>query len=103
MVEWCGRTEPGRCACGLYHVTITDQNGKDSIAHFILEFPTDCELYYDNNCRPGNIAEGKNTKQSSTFMGATAGRAIDGNTDGLFANGSVTSTLAGFQNWWSPV
>ncbi|GIW41612.1 MAG: hypothetical protein KatS3mg076_2189 [Candidatus Binatia bacterium] len=47
-----------------------------------------------------NVALGKSASQSSTLEGASAGRAVDGNTDGNFWNGSVTHTGANFQAWW---
>lgn len=47
-----------------------------------------------------NLALGQPATQSSTFGGGEAGRAVDGNTDGNFANGSVTSTGPDAQAWW---
>jgi hypothetical protein len=104
-VEWStGNTsyELGDVAPGMYSITITQPGNIDSIAFFNLEYPTDCELYYDQQCRPGNYAPGKSlAKQSSTQQNFVAALAVDGNTDGDLANGSVSSTLAGFQNWLS--
>ena len=48
-----------------------------------------------------NVAEGKDATQSSTFSSATADLAVDGNTDGVYGNGSVTHTsLSGTNAWW---
>jgi len=49
-----------------------------------------------------NMALGKPTSQSSTAFGGVSSRAVDGNTDGNWANGSVTSTASGTgtNNWW---
>jgi hypothetical protein len=48
-----------------------------------------------------NVALGKNATQSSTFPGSpTAAAAVDGNTDGNFADGSVTATNADPNAWW---
>lgn len=45
-----------------------------------------------------NLAQGKPATQSSTQEGS-AYRAVDGNIDGVFANGSVTHTLGGANEW----
>ena len=48
-----------------------------------------------------NFALNKTATQSSTHAsGAAASRAVDGNTDGVFANGSVTHTLNDVNAWW---
>jgi alpha-L-fucosidase len=48
-----------------------------------------------------NVAAGKAAGQSSTAYDAPAGRAVDGNTDGVFYNGSVTHTSEpSDQAWW---
>lgn len=52
-----------------------------------------------------NIAAGKPTSQSSTYTGspassAAASLAVDGNTDGVFNDGSVTSTNYDTNAWW---
>ena len=50
-----------------------------------------------------NLALGKSATQSSTLAGyasAAASSAIDGNTDGLFFDNSVTATLADVNAWW---
>jgi hypothetical protein len=50
-----------------------------------------------------NLALGKLATQSSTFHptpNAVASRAVDGNTDGNFYNGSVTATDAEQNPWW---
>ena len=47
-----------------------------------------------------NIARGGKASQSSTGFGGDASRGIDGNTDGRFANGSVTHTLESDNPWW---
>jgi RHS repeat-associated protein len=47
-----------------------------------------------------NLALGKTASQSSTVLGATASRANDGNTDGNFADGSVSHTDFQNQPWW---
>src|SRR6185436_15841700 len=49
---------------------------------------------------PTNIALNKQATQSSTEFGGTANRAVDGNTSGIFTDGSITSTAGGFQDWW---
>ncbi|MEM6451879.1 MAG: DUF4347 domain-containing protein [Cyanobacteria bacterium P01_D01_bin.105] len=48
----------------------------------------------------GNLAFGKPTFQSSTAAGALASRAVDGNTDSTFANGSVTATAVEDKAFW---
>jgi hypothetical protein len=47
-----------------------------------------------------NQAQGKSTSQSSTDFSGASSRAVDGNTDGVYNNGSISHT--GFENqpWW---
>jgi hypothetical protein len=48
-----------------------------------------------------NLALGRTATQSSTLPGTTgASAAVDGNTDGAFFDGSVTSTNADANAWW---
>ncbi|NBR84831.1 MAG: DUF1553 domain-containing protein [Proteobacteria bacterium] len=47
-----------------------------------------------------NIALKGEAKQSSTYMGAAAARAIDGKTDGEYDKGSVAHTEAQDNPWW---
>jgi hypothetical protein len=47
-----------------------------------------------------NLARGKPSDQSSTDYGGVASRAVDGNIDGVFANGSVTFADGGPHAWW---
>ena len=47
-----------------------------------------------------NIAVNGTATQSTTTNGGVASRAIDGNTDGVFNNGSVIHTSAGSDEWW---
>lgn len=49
---------------------------------------------------PQNVAAGKNAIQSSTHSGASASRAVDGNTDGAFSGNSVTHTNFDTGAWW---
>jgi alpha-L-fucosidase 2 len=47
-----------------------------------------------------NLARGKSATQSSTSSGASASRAVDGNTNGTFSAGSVTHTNYDTNAWW---
>lgn len=47
-----------------------------------------------------NLARGKRVSQSSTDLGGEAHRAVDGQTRGVYAQGSVAQTLRGPQSWW---
>lgn len=47
-----------------------------------------------------NVALDKPASQSSTFEKSDAGRAVDGNTDGNYFNGSVSSTPKSAGAWW---
>ena len=47
-----------------------------------------------------DLAEGKTATQSSTAWGGDADRAVDGDTDGAFGNGSVTHTASEAEAWW---
>ena len=47
-----------------------------------------------------NVARGKDTSQSSYVSGVPASRAVDGNTDGNWANNSVTHTALDYQPFW---
>jgi hypothetical protein len=49
---------------------------------------------------PGNLAQGKTATESSIGAGAVASRAVDGNADGVFANGSVSHTNLEPGPWW---
>ena len=47
-----------------------------------------------------NVALNKHATQSSTYPGGDATHAVDGNTDGVYGNGSMTHTHDGKQEWW---
>jgi hypothetical protein len=47
-----------------------------------------------------NLALGRPASQSSVGYGGDAAKAVDGNTDGRYPNGSVTHTNGGAQSWW---
>ena len=47
-----------------------------------------------------NLAQGRVATQSSTGFSAPASRAVDGVTDGVFNNGSVSHTNSESQPWW---
>jgi hypothetical protein len=52
------------------------------------------------NTSVSNMALGKTATQSSTFDVASAARAVDGNTDGNYAHGSLAVTAADPGSWW---
>jgi RHS repeat-associated protein len=59
------------------------------------------EVQILGNASPTNVALNKTATQSSTHSsGAAAVRAVDGNIDGVFANGSVTHTNSDANAWW---
>ncbi|MCF8239254.1 MAG: HYR domain-containing protein [Saprospiraceae bacterium] len=102
-VEWSNGIKNdllGDVAPGDYSVIVKDGNNQDE-HEFTLVAPTGCTLLWEDHCREANVAVGAAASQISTWQNGTADRAVDGNTDGNFANGSVTSTLAGWQNNWS--
>ena len=47
-----------------------------------------------------NLALGKTAEQSSTAFGGSPARAIDGDTSGVWGNGSVTHTASSSRPWW---
>jgi hypothetical protein len=49
---------------------------------------------------PTNVALNKTATQSSTGSGGLPSRAVDGNTSGVWANGSVTHTNNDVHAWW---
>jgi hypothetical protein len=46
------------------------------------------------------MALAQNASQSSDLVGGVAARAVDGNVDGQWSNGSVTHTALETQAWW---
>jgi len=50
----------------------------------------------------GNLSQmaGNQASQNSTGSGGAAARAIDGNTNGNWGNGSITHTSGGANDWW---
>ncbi len=66
-------------------------------------FITLCFLLTENKAfSQTNLAKGKSTKQSSTAYGGASSRAVDGNTNGVYGNGSVTHTddRNDRNQWW---
>jgi len=59
-------------------------------------------LYLSPYVKPtvSNVARGKATSQSSTYLTASASRAVDGNTNGNYSAGSVASTNSNTNAWW---
>ncbi|KAK7125199.1 hypothetical protein R3I94_019288 [Phoxinus phoxinus] len=51
-------------------------------------------------CVPGNLALGATAVQSSTWGGAGAQRAVDGNRDSIWSGGSCSHTDADRDPWW---
>jgi hypothetical protein len=47
-----------------------------------------------------NRALGKTATQSSTYATAVAARAVDGNTDGIFGDNSLSSSTSEANAWW---
>jgi hypothetical protein len=114
------RTIGGPCRTGQNrdHIQIWTDYGSISGAWFsstwLTSFPWDCTAlismsvgagHWDNfhwriYTLPYNLAKGTTASQSSTLLGAAASRAIDGNTDGNFWNGSVTHTNFETGAWW---
>ena len=93
--------ELGNAAPGNWSVQVEDENGQVHNHTFALVAPTGCTLLWEDACRELNSTWEATAWQISTYQNGSADRAVDGNTDGDFGNGSVTSTLAGWQNWWS--
>ena len=49
---------------------------------------------------PINLAFGAEATQSSTYNGAVAAQAVDGNTYGVFDRGTVSHTRNEAEPWW---
>lgn len=47
-----------------------------------------------------NLAQGRAATSSSVAWGGDPGRAVDGNTDGVYSANSVSHTDTGTQPWW---
>ncbi|GEM_PF-2545360 len=113
-------------SAGLHEVTITDANSCALTKEFFIDCPDAFKLcddgnpstigdHIDKNCNcigkvftcdnglaVSNVAIGKIATQSSTSGAGDANRALDGNRDGIFNNGSVAATNAveGVNAWW---
>jgi hypothetical protein len=86
-------------AAGTYTVTVSGPGGQTPHS-FGLQAPTGCVHLWQNACRERNMAVGAQASQGSTWQGAQASRAVDGNTDGQWSGNSVSSTLQGWENYW---
>ncbi|KAK7138555.1 hypothetical protein R3I93_015859 [Phoxinus phoxinus] len=64
---------------------VTDSQAVDKPAYF---------------CVPGNLALGATAVQSSTWGGAGAQRAVDGNRDSIWSGGSCSHTNGDRDPWW---
>jgi hypothetical protein len=89
----------GPAAAGTYTVTVSGPGGQTPHT-FGLQAPTGCVNLWQNACRERNMATGAQASQGSTWQGAQASRAVDGNTDGQWNGNSVSSTLQGWENYW---
>ncbi|MCW1923867.1 discoidin domain-containing protein [Luteolibacter arcticus] len=75
-----------------------DGNGYLSLAEVIVAAPLPPNLAVGD---PNWAREaGATASQSSVLSGGAASRAIDGNIDGNWGNGSVTHTNTGSNSWW---
>ena len=113
-------------SAGLHTLIITDANSCSLTKEFFIDCPDAFKFcddgnpstigdHIDENCNcvgkvftcdnglaVSNVAIGKTATQSSTSGAGDANRAIDGNRDGIFNNGSVAATNAveGVNAWW---
>ncbi|MFE7710783.1 discoidin domain-containing protein [Streptomyces sp. NPDC057486] len=69
------------------HTTVTNGTGTSATS------PDDYIL-------ANNLAKGRTASQSSTAFGGDAARAVDGNTDGNFSDGSISHTDNNTNAWW---
>ncbi|MBL8206393.1 MAG: NPCBM/NEW2 domain-containing protein [Blastocatellia bacterium] len=85
------------------------ENGGGSIAQLSWSSPSQSkQIIPPTNLFPGksvsatavNVAQGRSATQSSTYSGAAASRAVDGNTNGAFRSNSVTHTNSNANAWW---
>lgn len=65
-----------------------------------MRIPNAVNALGDNLNNTINLAAGKTAQQSSVIFDAGAGRALDGNRNGRFSDGSVTHTFADTNAWW---
>ena len=76
----------------IFSVTVSDDNGSISSDNAILTVEAMPVVT--------NIALNGIASQSSTSSGGVPNRAIDGNTNGVYSNNSVTHTASSSQPWW---
>jgi hypothetical protein len=103
QVQWSnGVSGPimGPAPAGSYQVQVTGPSGQVNTHAFALVAPTGCVNLWQEACRERNMAIDAQASQASTWQGAQASRAVDGNTNGLWDGNSVSSTLQGWQNYW---
>ena len=84
--------------------------GGELIAEYLANAPTTVKKEYGyrggqlliaaDGGSTTNLALGKTATQSSTYLSGVASRGVDGNTDGNWANNSVTHTNNEYQPWW---
>ena len=82
-------TAPNQATYGLHSIGVTLRAGQLELDdHRLIELSRT------------NVALHRPATQVSTGYGGTADRAVDGNTDGNFAHGSVSHTNTPAQPWW---
>lgn len=101
--QWLGAATPAGTfdpaqGPGIYEVIYSVSNAQGCVAADTLSIevldPTSC-------LNPTNLALGKPARQSSTYYGEVAGKAVDGNANGnLEAANSVTHTQYDLNGWW---
>lgn len=92
-VNWDSFPQPG--PAGLRTHVLVDRRAR----YVRIENPRVMHIAEVEVFRTRNLAYGRPTMQSSTAIYADSSRAVDGNTDGEFAKGSVTHTDVGTE-WW---
>jgi len=82
-------------------VGTTCDDGNPDTENDVYDANCNCSGDSNNTCTStSNLALNKSATQSSTIFGAVAARAVDGDTDGAFLNGSVTATDQEDNPWW---
>ncbi|MBS1809999.1 MAG: discoidin domain-containing protein [Acidobacteria bacterium] len=85
------------------------ENGGGAVAQLSWSSPSQPkQIIPQSNLFPGksvsatavNLAQGQPASQSSTYSTAVAGRAVDGNTNGVFSGNSITATTSTTNAWW---